>query len=152
MVVIGHISRCSRRHNNSSHHTRIWLLSCTGLQCLDAIYSANWLEEWTAPEVNTIGRTRARASREPAWEPMASSRVDSCRKRAPYSSRNPMLLTLAQQNPWLNTRTAQSRNMYKASHSCNLLHTCLNCCACLRSPVSHLPRLTNNVEPFQRSH
>jgi hypothetical protein len=28
-------------------------------------------------------------------------------KRAPYSSRNPMLLTLTQQNPWWKTRTVQ---------------------------------------------
>ena len=29
------------------------------------------------------------------------------RKRAPYSSRNPMMLTLTQQNPWWKTRTVQ---------------------------------------------
>jgi hypothetical protein len=32
---------------------------------------------------------------------------DSVEKRAPHSSRNPQMLTLTQQNPWLKTRTVQ---------------------------------------------
>jgi hypothetical protein len=41
-------------------------------------------------------------SSEQAWEPMASSSVNVCRKRAPYTAfhDDPMVLTLTQQNPW----------------------------------------------------
>jgi hypothetical protein len=50
--------------------------------------------------------THTRASSEHAWDPMASSSAKFCLKtQTPYSSRNPMLLTLTQQNPWLKTRT-----------------------------------------------
>jgi hypothetical protein len=50
------------------------------LQCLNAIYSVNWLEKWT-PERNAIGRTHVRASSEHAWDPMASPSVNFCRKK-----------------------------------------------------------------------
>jgi hypothetical protein len=50
------------------------------LQYLDGIYSVNRLEKWP-PERNVIGLMHAKASSEQAWEPMASSSVNSCRKK-----------------------------------------------------------------------
>jgi hypothetical protein len=61
------------------------------------------------PERNAIGRTHVRASSggAKAWDPMASSRLSFCRKRAPYQQHS-MALTLTQQNPWWKARARQS--------------------------------------------
>jgi hypothetical protein len=48
------------------------------LQCLDAIYSVNWQKSGHPRRMSLV--TRLLASSEQAWEPMASSSVDFCRK------------------------------------------------------------------------
>jgi hypothetical protein len=76
------------------------------LQWLDGVYGGNGKRQWT-PERNAIGHTHGRASSEHAWEPMVPARANFCRNRAPCNSRNPITLTLTQQNPWLRPRTVQ---------------------------------------------
>jgi hypothetical protein len=54
------------------------------LQCLDGVYGGNGKRPWI-PEKNALGHTPARcrclcSSSEQAWEPMASSSVNFCRK------------------------------------------------------------------------
>jgi hypothetical protein len=54
------------------------------------------------PLATRLAALQADQRHETQWHPRVWISVE---KRAPYSSRNPMILTLTRQNPWWKTRT-----------------------------------------------